>query len=96
MKIDKIFLGKDERIPFDTGELTVKNNDPEQWEAVIYGVKNQRFFMEALRDSRKEHLIFETESGTMDGMVAVEGLDPAAVENVVTVTGVSTLNGYKQ
>ncbi|SFP80949.1 hypothetical protein [Salibacterium halotolerans] len=96
MKIDKIFLGKDERITFDTAELTVKNNDPEQWEAVIYGVENQRFFMEALRDSRKEHLIFETEQGTMDGMVAVEGLDPASTENVVTVTGAGTLNGYKK
>ncbi|RSL30196.1 hypothetical protein D7Z54_27275 [Salibacterium salarium] len=96
MKIDKIVTEKNDKIMFETGELHVKNDDPEQWEATINGVENQRFFMEALRDSRKEHLTFETDAGTMDGFVAVEGMDPAATQNIVTLTGASTLNGYKQ
>ncbi|MDQ0298890.1 hypothetical protein J2S78_001310 [Salibacterium salarium] len=97
MKIDKVVVEeKNDKITFNTGELHVKDGDPEKWEATLHGVENQRFFMEAMRDSRKEHLTFETEAGTMDGFVAVEGLDPAATQNVVTLTGASVLNGYQQ
>ncbi|WP_139185950.1 hypothetical protein [Alteribacillus bidgolensis] len=54
------------------------------------------FLMKGLRDSRKEHLTFETNKGTMNGLVDIKTFDSASEENVVTMKGTSTLNGYKQ
>ncbi|MFB4164957.1 hypothetical protein ACE1TI_14280 [Alteribacillus sp. JSM 102045] len=96
MKVDQLFNEQNEEIQFNTGEINVKNDDPEDWEVKIYGVENQRFFTDALRDSRKEHLTFETSKGTMNRMVDIEAFDSAKEENVVTMKGTSTLNGYKQ
>ncbi|WP_158736158.1 hypothetical protein [Alteribacillus sp. YIM 98480] len=96
MKVDQLFNEQNEEIQFDSGEIKVKNDDPENWEVKIYGVENQRFFMEGLRDNRKEHLTFETNKGTMNGIVDIETFDSASEENVVTMKGTSTLNGYKQ
>ncbi|SDI28056.1 hypothetical protein [Alteribacillus bidgolensis] len=45
MKVDQLFNEQNEEIQFDTGEIKVKNDDPENWEVKIYGVENQRFFI---------------------------------------------------
>ncbi|MFB5661447.1 hypothetical protein [Alteribacillus sp. HJP-4] len=95
MKVDQLFNEQKEKIRFDTGELNVTNDDPEQWHVKLYGVENQRYFQEALRDNRKEHFTFETSEGTVNGLADVETFDSAnAEENVITLIGSSTLNGY--
>ncbi|WP_240374903.1 hypothetical protein [Bacillus piscicola] len=94
MKLDHVYTENNDEIHFDTGELTVEENNPENWSAVLYGVENQRLFTDALRNNTKEHLTFETNEGTMYGLVEVEAFDSAGDENVVNVKGTGHLNGY--
>ena len=94
MKLDQLFTENKDEIFFDTGEVHVINNDPEHWEAKIYGVENQRFFTDAMRNNTREHLTFETNEGTMYGVAEVDTFDSATDENVVTLKGTGMLNGY--
>ncbi|MDZ5784571.1 hypothetical protein [Marinococcus luteus] len=96
LKVDEVFTDDKEQLHYTDGELEVRDDNGEDWEVKLYGVDNQRFFTDALKNNEKKHLTFETDKGSMYGLVSVEALDNAGVanEDVVTLVGTGPLNGF--
>ncbi|MFC5712439.1 hypothetical protein ACFPU1_06575 [Thalassorhabdus alkalitolerans] len=95
MKIDQVFNEHNDELHITSGELIVEDETSGSWEAKLYGVENQRFFTDAMKDDTKERLTFETDRGTLNGIISVEALDSTVEESVITLKGVGHLNGLR-